>query len=60
MGRKQKEEKAKLTLHISRELYEKIEEIIARRMLAKKGRITKSEIVERALRKCLDEKEFEE
>lgn len=59
MRRGQKEEKTKITLYISKELYDKIEEIIARRILAKKGRITKSEIVERALRKCLDEKEFE-
>jgi len=59
LRRGQKEEKTKITLYISKELYDKIEEIIARRILAKKGRITKSEIVERALRKCLDEKEFE-
>ncbi|GAB6075292.1 hypothetical protein [Desulfurobacterium crinifex] len=54
---KQKGKKVRVTLYISKVLHEKMDEIIAKRMLAKKEKLTKSEIVEKALEKYLKELE---
>jgi len=55
-------EKVKFTFYISRELADRMEEVIALHRLKKKEKLTKSHIVEEALREKLEkiERELEE
>jgi len=55
-------EKVKFTFYISKEVADKLEEVIALWRLIKKEKLTKSEVIEEALKKELDrlEKEVKE
>ena len=53
MKDKTKSEKVRVTFYISKEIADKIDETIAKHMLEKKEKISKSELVEKALRSYL-------